>query len=266
MRKYLILLLVVFCVRVTYAQDVFTVIKVSGNIIIERTGSQLGIGTSFTQNENLVFKAPDSRAAVINPQRGRFLLTSQNSAEFRSSKSNYLPSAAKISTRAVGFGTRTSDLKNNLEGNYVILDENKIIVDTIVYPLASKKYFFLKYDYNNKPVNKKLASVKDTLIIKRNEVLTVGGTVIPNPQITMMQLIYFREGEINGATVIGTFTPVFPDPVVFKKEIQIIVDQMKMNPYTDKFREISAFIRDFYGKVDENSLKGWLNDNLNLKP
>ena len=265
MRKYIVFLLLVFCVRITYAQDTFTVIKVSGNIIIERTGSQLGIGTSFSQNENLVFKVPDSRAAVINPQRGRFLLTSQNSVEFRSSKSNYLPSAAKISTRAVGFGTRTSDLKNNLEGSFVILDENKLVIDTIVYPMASRKYFFIKYDYNNNTINKKLAFTKDTLIIKRNELLTVGGTVIPKPQINQMQLIYFKEGE-NGSTAVASFTPVFPDPDVFKKEIKIIVDQMEMNPYTDKFREISTFIRDFYGKVDENSLKGWLKYNFHLKP
>ena len=96
-----ILLTLCFCNQISYSQDKFTVIKVSGNIVIERTGYSLSIGTSFAQNENLLFKIPESRAAVINPQRGRYLLTSENSNEFRNSKSNFLPSTGKISTRTI---------------------------------------------------------------------------------------------------------------------------------------------------------------------
>ncbi len=266
MRKTIVLFLVVLFVRAAYAQDYFTVIKVSGNIVIERTGSPLGIGTSFSQNENLLFKIPDSRAAVINPQKGRFIITSQNLAEFKSLKSNYLPSAGKISTRSVGFSSRKDDFKRQFEGDYVILDEAKIKVDTDIFPLTDRNYFYITYDYNNKIINKKLTYHNDTLLIKKNELLTVDGIVIPDPRISEMKLVYLEEGEEYGSEIICSFSPVFPDIPQLQQEIKVIIDQMEMSPYEEKISEISLFMKDFYGKVDENNLKMWLADNLDLKP
>jgi hypothetical protein len=127
MRKLLAFLILVLLFPILSAQDYFTVIKVSGNIVIERTGLSLGTGTSFAQDENLLFKIPDSRAAVYNPQKGRFIITSQNTDEFKNLKSNYLPTAGKISSRAFGFSSRREEFKRQFEGDYVILDKNEII-------------------------------------------------------------------------------------------------------------------------------------------
>jgi len=264
-KKSIFLLSVVLYVQLTYAQDNFTVIKVSGNIVIERTGSSLSTGTAFAQNENLLFKIPESRAAVINPRRGRFLLTYENLAEFRNSKSNFLPSAGKISTRNIGTSPKVNDLKDQFEGNYVIFNEIKIKIDTAVYPLSGKKFFYITYDYKNKTINKKLAFNIDTLLIKKNELLTVDGKEIPDPQINQMKLVYLEEGAANVSTPVCFFTPVFPDFKILTQEIKIIIDQMDMKTYNEKINEISAFIREFYGKVDENNLKKWLNENFGLK-
>jgi len=265
MKNKLFLMLPVFLyVHLTSAQDLFTVIKVSGNIVIERTGSQLGIGTAFLQNENLVFKVPDSRAAVINPQRGRFLLTSENLTEFKSSKSVFLPSAGKISTRAYSMNSK-SNLKDLFEGDFVILNELKIIVDTTLYPLTDKEFLYISYEYNNKTVNKKLAFHSDTLVIKRNELLTVGGREIADPKIDQMKLIYLKEGEQYKSTPVCSFTPVFPDPGTISAEIAVIIEKMSIKTYQEKLNEISAFIEEFYGTVDENSLKKWLEKYLGLK-
>ncbi|HUV00681.1 MAG TPA: hypothetical protein VMW32_06955 [Bacteroidales bacterium] len=266
MRNLLVLLTLAIWIPALSAQDYFTVIKVSGNIVIERTGSSLGTGTSFSQDENLLFKIPDSRAAVYNTQKGRFIITSQNVAEFKSLKSNYLPSAGKISTRAVGISSRRDDFKKQFEGDYVILDLAKIKVDADVFPLTDKKYFYLTYDYNNKIINKKLAFVKDTLLIKKDELLTVDGVIIPDPRISEMKLVYLEEGEEYGSEIICSFKPVFPDIQQLKKEINVIIDQMEMNHYEEKVDEISTFIKEFYGRIDESNLKRWLGDNLNLKP
>jgi hypothetical protein len=263
-KKSIFLLSVVLYVQLTFAQDNFTVIKVSGNIVIERTGSSLSIGTAFAQNENLLFKIPESRAAVINPQRGRFLLTSGNIDEFRNSKSNFLPSAGKMSTRSIGKRPRINDLKDQFEGNYVIFNEIKILIDTTVFPLSGKKYFYFTYDYKSKTINKKLAFNIDTLLIEKAELLTVDGKVIQDPQINQMKLVYLQEGETYVSTPICSFTPVFPDFKILTKEIKIIIDQMDMKTDYEKLNEISSFIHEFYGKTDENILKQWLNENFGL--
>lgn len=240
-KKSIFLLSLVLYVQLTFAQYNFTVIKVSGNIVIERTGSSLGIGTSFAQNENLLFKIPESRAAVINPQRGRFLLTSGNLTEFRNSKSNFLPSAGKISMRAVGTSPEVNNLKDQFEGNYVIFNEIKIKIDTTVYPLTNKKYFYITYDYKNRTINKKLAFNKDTLLIRKNELLTVDGKEITDPQINQMKLVYLETGETYVSAPVCSFTPVFPDFKILSQEIKIIIGQMEMKTYNEKLNENISF-------------------------
>jgi len=264
-RKILFLLSVFLYLQSIYAQDNFTVIKVSGNIVIERTGSSLGTGTSFAQNENLLFKIPESRAAVINPRRGRFLLTSETLSEFKNSKSNFLPAAGKTSTRGVSQVRKVTDLKKLFEGNCVILNNNIILIDTTIYPLNDKRYFYLTYEYNSKTINKKLKFHGDTLLLKKEELLAVNGKVISDPGIKEMKLMYLVEDKSYEPILISSFTPVFPDTKTLSKEVKIITDQMEMNPYREKLNEISSYINEFYGKIDDNNLQKWLDDNLSLK-
>jgi hypothetical protein len=247
------------------AQDKFTVIKVSGNIVITRTGSPLDIGTAFEQNEDLLFKSTASRAAVINPQRGRYLLTSDNVADFRNSRSDFLPPSDKISARGAGAMLNVNDLKNYFEGNYVILDKVKIKLNPDVFPMNAKKYFYIRYSYKNETINKKLAYSADTLIIDKKDLLAIDGKQIPNPEISEMKLMYMEEGLNYVSTPVCAFTPVFPDFEQLKKEVLLISQQMKNKSYTEKFNEISSFINDFYGKPDEDNLKEWLKENALLK-
>ena len=268
MKKFVIILLIIclYFPSLIHAQDYFTVIKVSGNIVIERTGSPLGIGTSFAQNENLLFKIPDSRAAVINPDRGRFLITSENLSTFRTSKSNFLPPAGKISTRSVSTVGGIKDLKNHFEGNYLILDEIRLKIDTITYPMSDNKFFFITYDYLNRPINKKLAFSHDTLFIKRNELLAVDGKIIPDSLVHSMKLAYLVVGgESYTASPVCTFTPVFPDNQTMGKEVKVIYDMLANKSSNEKMNEISAYVREFYGKFDDASLQKWLFENFGIK-
>jgi hypothetical protein len=264
-RKLVFLLSFVFLVNTTNAQDLFTVIKVSGNIVIERTGSSLGIGTSFPQNENLLFKVPESRAAVINPRIGRYLLTSENVNEFRNAKSNYLPSSGRMSTRSIEHVYNASDLAVNLKDDYLILNENKVLVDTVDYPMSDKKFFYISYDHNNKTINKKLSFDSDTLIIRKRELLTVDGKEMTAPDIKAMKLIYYVEGIDYSTKTVTFFNPVFPGIDTLKKEVKIILDQMKSKPYNDVLKEVKTFIREFYGGIDETDLRIWLKDNFGLR-
>lgn len=259
------LLSFVFFVNEANAQDYFTVIKVNGNIVIERTGNPLGTGTSFARNENLLFRIPESRAAVINPELGRFLLTRDNMDEFKNSKSTFLPSSAKIRTRSIKTATDKYDLSAQLEDNYLMLDENRILIDTAIYPLNSKEFFFLTYDYQNRTINKRLSFIADTIIIRQTELLAVDGSEIPASDIKQMKLIYYKEGDSYLLKPVCSFSPVFPDLNTLWKEVSVIIHQMEMNTYEEKFNEISAFIREFYGSIDETNLRRWLEEATGFK-
>lgn len=269
MKKTEFLLLVSFMIFIfsstnSFAQDKFTVIKVNGSIIIQSTGSALNIGTAFSQNEDLLFKSTDSRAAVINPKRGRYLLTSNNVSEFKSSKSNFLPPTGNISARGSANIMTLADIKNYFDGSFVVFDKIKIKINPSTFPMDEKKYFYIRYNYKNETINKKLGYSADTLIINKNELLTIDGKQIPNPEITEMKLMYMEEGEKYVSTPICVFTPIFPDFEQLKQEVKIIIEQMKGKPYKEIINEISAYINDFYGKPEENNLMIWIKENFNI--
>jgi len=136
----------------------------------------------------------------------------------------------------------------------------------MTFPMAARKYFYLTYSYDNRTINKKLDFKKDTLIINRNELLTVGGKIIDGTGINQIDLMYIKEGVTNGLTRISTFKPVFPDNTILTTEVGIILDQMELNPYNDKLREVSSFLNEFYGKVDDNTVKIWLSTAFSIKP
>jgi len=253
-----------FQLTTAFSQDKFTVIKVSGSILIQSTGSALGIGTAFSQNEDLLFKIPESRAAVINPKRGRFLLTSNNMSEFKDSKSNFLPATGNISARGGDNILNINDLITYFEGNFVIFDKVKIKISPAFFPMNAQKYFYIRYLYKNETINKKLAYSSDTLIINKNELLTIDGKQIPNPEIKEMKLMYMEEGEKYVSTPICIFTPVFPDLGQLKSEIKIIIEQMKDKSYSEQLNEITNYINEFYGNPEANNLKSWLKENFGL--
>lgn len=266
MKKNLVFLLAV-CLffQTTKSQDLFTVIKVSGNIIIERTGSSLGIGTSFAQTENLLFKIPESRAAVINPERGRFLLTAENLTEFKNSRTNYLPSAGKISTRNLNVVKIISDLKDHFEGSYLLFNELALKIDTAENPMRENRFFYITYSYQNRTINKKLIFNYDTLFLTKNELLAVDGKIISDSLIKEMKLMYLVSGDSYTSYPVCVFKPVFPDYLVLGQEIALILDQLNKKSYNDIYSEISSFIREFYGKVDDANLSRWLSENFGLK-
>jgi hypothetical protein len=241
------------------------VIKVNGNIVIERTGNSLETGTSFPQDESLVFRIPESRAAVINPSMGRFLLTAENVNEFKNAKSNFLPSAGKISTRAVEDDYYTGDPADKFTDNFVILNKTEVLIDTTHYPMKGDRFFYISYNFNDKTINKKLSFNSDTLIIRKAELLTVDGKEIAAPETGMMKLIYYVEGNAYLIKPVGSFIPVFPDQNELRQEISVILDKMEMKGYDDKLNEINHFIREFYGSIDETSLKVLLKEDFGLR-
>ena len=70
-----IIILCSFLIGSLHAQLEYKVIKVNGSIVYVRTGSSMAQGDVFGENEDLDFATPNSRAAVINPVKGRFILT-----------------------------------------------------------------------------------------------------------------------------------------------------------------------------------------------
>ena len=244
---------------ISYGQEDFKVIKVNGSIMMKTNNVSLQTGTVFSDKETLVFGTDDASAAVINAQKGRMILTSKNH-DLSAASSNYLPAMYNISTRG-GSLANLIDLQNHFSGKYVVLDRSEIVLDDLSFPMDKDNFFFFRYVYKGEEINKKLEYSADTLILDKKSLYTIDGKPIPRPDNTAIKLFY-RTGD--KSIQINEFNLIFPDTKKLKEEVKIIFDIMKERTPKEQVGEINAYLYEEYGKVYQQNLTSWLNDNFGL--
>jgi hypothetical protein len=244
----------------SFSQDNFKVIKVNGSILLRAKNVSLQTGTIFSEKEDLLFRTEDATAAVINSQKGRLILTANNH-DLSKIQANYLPAMYNVSTRG-GSLSNIVDLQNHFSGKYVVLDKQKIVMDTEAFPMNSDQYFYLKYTYKGEEIPKKLNFSGDTLIIDKKNLYTVDEQPIPRPDNTIIKLFYLNG---NKSLQISEFNLIFPDTKQLKEEVKIILDTMKNLPSKDQVGEVTAYIYDQYGKIQRDNLVAWMKVNLGFQ-
>lgn len=259
MKSTIATLALLFSFTGLFSQDNFKVIKVNGTILLKEKGLSLETGTVFSEKEDLLFRTDDAVAAVINPDKGRLILTSK-SHDLSSASSNYLPSMYNISSRG-GALVNMLDIQNHFSGKYVVLGSQKVEIEKKNFPMNDNNFFFLRYLYKGEEINKKLSFVDDTLILDGKALYTVDGKPIPNPDNTTIRLFYRKGAE---SIEISRFDLIFPDPVQVSKEINVILEQLKTKSTKDKIAEIGSYLSEFYGKVSNDNLILWLKKNYGL--
>lgn len=260
MRPILTALVFLFVSTTAFSQDDFKVIKVNGTIVLKTKGISLETGTVFSGKEDLLFRSDDATAAVINSQRGRLVLTSKNH-DLASAKSNLLPSMYNISSRSALL-SNDSDIITNFSGKYVVLNRQRIHIDSKTYPMDKEHFFFLRYLYKGEEINKKLDYSGDTLVIDKTTLLTVDGNPIPNADNTTIKLFYRKATE---SVFISEFDLIFPDMKQLAKETEIILSEIKDKPAKTKVAEIDSYINEYYGKVQRDNLSEWLKNSFGVK-
>jgi hypothetical protein len=242
-------------------QENYKVIKVNGSILIKDKGTSLQTGTVFSAKDDLQFNTNDATAAVINSQKGRLILTSQNH-DLSNASSNFLPSMYNIASRG-GFLITINALRNYFSGQYAVLGTQFLELDPQNFPMNKNNFFFLRYTFKGEEINKKLDYSGDTLIISRSKLYTVDGNPIPSPDNTEISLYYRKGAE---SLFVNTFQLIFPDEKQLKKEVQIIIDEFSQKSVREKVNEINSFIGENYGKVSRENVLSSVRINFNLKP
>ncbi len=238
----------------------YRVIKVNGQIIYVQTGQSMNQGDEFEQEENLSFGSPSSRAAVINPEKGRYILTSGNYEDFSTGKSNFLPAINNLSTRG-GAINNIIDLQNEFSDAMVLLNRATYHINPYRFPMDEENFFFIRYTYNDEEINKKLPFEDKTLIIDKSNLLTVDNAFIEKPDDPVMKLFYLKK---ENPTYISEFQLVQPDRAALKEEAGILLDELEGEPYNRKVNEVISHIIDFYGKPDNDDVIGWLEKEFGL--
>lgn len=257
MKKIILLIvLLIFVSSTSFAQTKYKVIRVNGTILIEKSGKELSNGLIFSENEELNFKTKHSKAAVINSQEGRMILTASNDG----SRANYLPAMSNIASRG-DIALNKSDLKNKFINNIVIFNKIILQINLNSFPLSQNAFFFIRYQYNSEEINKKITTNEDKIIIDKLELLKIDGKIIKDVKEVKSMKLYFMQNK--KSVFISEFHPIFPDLNILKKEIQVIWDEYHYKKWDFKVDEINGYITEFYGKTNKKDLNDWLKIHFN---
>ncbi len=243
------------------AQTNYRVIRVNGKIQYVKTGNDMASGDVFAEDEALSFESPDSRAAVINPEKGRFILTQQTSGQSTGAKSNFLPARSNISTRG-GALNSLNDLQDLFEGHIAILHEASWHVNPYQFPMDDDHFFFLQFRYGGEQINKKLPFRDNMLVMSREEILKVDEKPIPALDTPVTILNYYAEGSTQ---YISSFNLIFPDLETFRAEAGIILEEFEKEDYPRKVNELSGYLYEFYGKPDKEDTMLFLEKDFGIK-
>ncbi|MBX7094562.1 MAG: hypothetical protein K1X56_07580 [Flavobacteriales bacterium] len=234
----------------------YKVIKVNGQILVKKSGKPLSTGDELLASTPLDFKTTDSRAAVISPTKGRFVLT----AQAETGKTNLVPGMNNVSSRS-GALINVIDLKNHFSGDYLILDHWKLKIGNEAFPQSDKNFFFLRFTYNGETINKRLKHDGDSVILERSSIFSIDNK--PVDEIQKLECgLYYRKSETNENVSIASFNAIFPALKDLTGEIQIVLDNCASKKTAEKIDEVSAYLNEFYGKTDRDNLVNWMKANL----
>lgn len=243
------------------AQTSYKVIKVNGRIQYVRTGDNMTMGDVFSDGESLNFDGPNSRAAVINPEKGRLILSPESENRLTGVTTHFLPAMSNISTRG-GSLNSLNDIQDYFSGSVAIINEAGWYINPYQFPMDEDRFFYLQYEYKGEYVTTKLKSDEDRLVFSREDILKVDDKPIPglnNPQVTL----YFYSPD-NGSQYVSSFKLVFPDIKQLRTEAAIILEGYIGQEYNRKLNELSGYIFEFYGKPDKEDVMHFLEQDMGI--
>lgn len=247
-----------FTTLVPQKEDSYKVIKVNGNITVKKTGKPLSQGDVFQESTMLDFQSTDAKATVINAEKGRFILTPKASG----SRSNLIPAINNISSRS-GAIINIIDLQNHFKGDVCVLERSAVKIASKEYNMNADNFFYLEYVYKGEKINKKMSYAGDSLVIDKAELYKVDGNAITAPD-TKEVTLYYRSSKENKSYNISTFNLIFPNGDDLKKEVGIILDEIKAKPNANKVDEVMSYLTEFYGKPSKDNVRDWMKKNYKI--
>lgn len=235
--------------------DKFNVITVQGKIIFKKSGEEMKRGDIYISGTRLSFLSNNSRAAIVNKSKGRFVLTGSSKGKIK-----VLPAVNNMSSRS-GALLNVVDLKKHFADRYLILKRSEVQIGSAAFPMDNEHFFYLTYDYNGEEIAKKLRHEGDFLILDKEEIYKIDGEAIPYTE-KEMTLYYRKDGK---GTKINSFTPVFADVDILKEEIEILLTSLDDISNEEKIKHITSYLVDFYGTPYKNNLSSWLKAEFELE-
>ncbi|GAB4335717.1 MAG: hypothetical protein OHK0038_13540 [Flammeovirgaceae bacterium] len=266
MKKIVIFLLLFFTLSISYAQTHF-VLHVKGNILRKDTKQALKIGEQISEDTQLIFNTPNALAVVMSKEKGRMVLDGRQSKKEANGEFVALMKDALLPMKTnMMMSTRGSvdeeivNFKDYFgENDFAIIGEKlKLKINKDKYPLTDQQVIVVKYTYEGKNINKQILSEENWITLEKNAIFDNGVDV---EKVEKVDLYYYNKTSKDFSKLV-TFHPIFVEEDELKAEVSTLVKFLhEAEMPSAKIRsEVTSFVRDLYGKIDELQLKQWLED------
>jgi hypothetical protein len=266
---FITLILAIYCLIPNFLfSQCYTVLSVKGEIISEKTGQPIKELDEICATDKLKFSSKDSKAAVLSPDQGRFVVkfagkkTENGLIAFVSSA--LFAGKERLSTKIMEFDEEEMNLKLFKEefGNeYFILNESRIYADTSFYKLGEINYFSLNYFYNGIDIECKLAFNKNCIVINK-DVLNKA-----NPEKIEIVNLHYNDGINKSSKKLASFKLNFLDGQNIKTELSNYISLMKNSGKDDYYiiQQAQYYIGDLYGNINYYDLATYIESNFGIK-
>lgn len=257
-----IIILVLFCLLLhsqLLAQQYYTVITVDGKIERLPKGQLLSTGDQIDRQVDLRFYTNTSRAAVINPYLGRFILKPPKSAPLQAGRAEFVPPISSMRTRSQPFLTNYFELKDFFSQRFLLIDSFCTPISAQAFPMNDKQFFFLRYNYKGDTINKKLPNNKHWLVFNKEDIFTIDNQMVEVPDSQTVHLFYLDENQVSS---IGSFQLNMPPTEKIEKEVAILIHVLANEEKEKMLNEVTGFIRDFYGYSSPEQVEQFVQTSL----
>lgn len=251
-------LIFVGCSTIGFSQQYY-VLQVKGKVKEAKTKRELKTNDVLNADDKVVFSSDQDAVALVSSKSGRFVLkpgAPTKSHELVSIvKEALIPGKNKLSTRSGERFKNVIDIRTYFSEPVLLIRTNTYHVDTSQFRLTDKSFFFIRYTYQGSDINKKLQGADDSFIVDREELYRVDGNLIDESQVSNLDLYYMSDGKFQKLTNV---TFALPDRANLKQEIVVLTKSMDASDQSKVNAEIKSYLQEFYGRVDEEDLNGWL--------
>lgn len=234
----------------------YTIVHSIGKIYESKSGKYLSRGMRINESAKLQFQSPGARAAVLSSKRGRFVIQEQSGSTGKSEIAYALasvlsPARGKLSTRAGGINNKLDFEKRFGEGPVAILGNSyKVAISSTAFPMNDKKFFYANYQFGGEPINKKLSSQGDSLIVDAGSFYAVDDKSIDPVETSDTKLFYY-----DATTEESTFITNLEFSVVSNEDLKSMVGHMSDIQVSERNTAVLEIINGVIGKCSEKDLK-----------
>jgi hypothetical protein len=240
----------------------YTVVHVTGKIIVPSSQKKLSVGDALSAKDVLSFPEQEAWAILINSTGEQSFL--QSSA--KGDTTQFVKQALQVIEKTQHPVTRknnepVSDLKSYFSGPPFVFIGNDfyVEVDSNVYPLDDRLFLLYRFNFEARIITHKLPHEKQVIHFNKPFLYEYKATHFPYTKTTQTELSYFNATN-NIPTFIAAIRPIWLNEEELKKELLIIQKaySAQKNSREELKKVFLQYVQDVYGKTDEINFMNWV--------